>query len=102
MLCLISPICAKTAAIELYTPQGAEMVSGMIYDFMSLMRRGNNEGALSISLVDTYYCYCMCSTSLLAGLFVIFLWISSILGVSRFTDGGTPRECHEQPGQLGE
>ena len=30
-LCLISPICTKMAAIELYTPQGAEMVSGMIY-----------------------------------------------------------------------
>ena len=25
------PICAVMAAIELYTPQGAEMVSGMIY-----------------------------------------------------------------------
>ena len=31
LLCLISPICAEMAAIELYTPQGAEMVSGMIY-----------------------------------------------------------------------
>ncbi len=30
-MCLISPICAELAAIELYTPQGAEMVSGMIY-----------------------------------------------------------------------
>ena len=34
--CLISPIhvhvCAIIAAIELYTPQGAEMVSGMIYE----------------------------------------------------------------------
>ena len=29
---LISPICAVMAAIELYTPQGAEMVSGMIYE----------------------------------------------------------------------
>ena len=32
---LISPICAAMAvmaAIELYTPQGAEMVSGMIYE----------------------------------------------------------------------
>ena len=28
---LISPACAEMAAIELYTPQGAEMVSGMIY-----------------------------------------------------------------------
>ena len=26
------PICAVMAAIELYTPQGAEMVSGMIYE----------------------------------------------------------------------
>ena len=25
------PLCADMAAIELYTPQGAEMVSGMIY-----------------------------------------------------------------------
>ena len=25
-------ICAVMAAIELYTPQGAEMVSGMIYE----------------------------------------------------------------------
>ena len=32
LLCLISPICAVMAAIELYTPQGAEMVSGMIYE----------------------------------------------------------------------
>ena len=32
LLCLISPICAEMAAIELYTPQGAEMVSGMIYE----------------------------------------------------------------------
>ena len=31
LLCLISPICAVMAAIELYTPQRAEMVSGMIY-----------------------------------------------------------------------
>ena len=31
LLCLISPICAEMAAIELYTPQVAEMVSGMIY-----------------------------------------------------------------------
>ena len=30
-VCLISPICAVMAAIELCTPQGAEMVSGMIY-----------------------------------------------------------------------
>ena len=29
---LISPICVVMAAIELYTPQGAEMVSGMIYE----------------------------------------------------------------------
>ena len=29
---LISPICAVMAAIELYTPQGAEMVSGMMYE----------------------------------------------------------------------
>ena len=29
---LVSPICAVMAAIELYTPQGAEMVSGMIYE----------------------------------------------------------------------
>ena len=27
----LAPICAEMAAIELYTPQGAEMVSGMIY-----------------------------------------------------------------------
>ena len=26
------PICAVMAAIELYTPQGAEMVSGMMYE----------------------------------------------------------------------
>ena len=26
------PVCAVMAAIELYTPQGAEMVSGMIYE----------------------------------------------------------------------
>ena len=25
-------LCAEMAAIELYTPQGAEMVSGMIYE----------------------------------------------------------------------
>ena len=31
LLCLISPICAKTAAIEVYTALGAERVSGMIY-----------------------------------------------------------------------
>ena len=31
LLCLISPLCAEMAAIELCTPQGAEMVSGMIY-----------------------------------------------------------------------
>ena len=30
-MCLISPICTEMAAIELYTPQGAEMVSEMIY-----------------------------------------------------------------------
>ena len=28
---LIRPVCAEMAAIELYIPQGAEMVSGMIY-----------------------------------------------------------------------
>ena len=28
---LSSHICAEMAAIELYTPHGAEMVSGMIY-----------------------------------------------------------------------
>ena len=26
------PICAVMAAIELYNPQGAEMVSGMMYE----------------------------------------------------------------------
>ena len=31
LLCLISPICVEMAAIELYTSQVAEMVSGMIY-----------------------------------------------------------------------
>ena len=31
LLCLVSSICAEMAAIELYTPQGAEMVSGKIY-----------------------------------------------------------------------
>ena len=31
LLCLISSICAEMAATELYTPQGAETVSGMIY-----------------------------------------------------------------------
>ena len=31
LVCLISPTCTEMAAIELYTPQGAEMVSGMIY-----------------------------------------------------------------------
>ena len=31
LLCLMSPICAEMAATELYTPRGAEMVSGMIY-----------------------------------------------------------------------
>ena len=29
---LTSPICGEMAAIELYTPQGAKMVSGMIYE----------------------------------------------------------------------
>ena len=29
--CCACPICAEMAAIELYAPQGAEMVSGMIY-----------------------------------------------------------------------
>ena len=28
---LISPFCAEMAAIEMYAPQGTEMVSGMIY-----------------------------------------------------------------------
>ena len=32
LLRLISPICAEMAAIELKTPQGAEMVSGKIYE----------------------------------------------------------------------
>ena len=29
---LISPICAKTAAIEMFPPQGTEMVSGIIFE----------------------------------------------------------------------
>ena len=29
--CVSLALCAEMAAIELYTPQGAEMVSGMIY-----------------------------------------------------------------------
>ena len=28
----LAPGCAEMAAIELHTPQGAEMVSGMIYE----------------------------------------------------------------------
>ena len=31
LVVLISPLCAEMAAIELYSPHGAEMVSGMIY-----------------------------------------------------------------------
>ena len=32
LLRLISPTCTNTVAIEPSTPQGAEMVSGMIYE----------------------------------------------------------------------
>ena len=32
LLISTGPICAVMAAIELYTPQGAEMVSGMMYE----------------------------------------------------------------------
>ena len=31
LLCLISPVCDEMAATELYTPQRAEMGSGVIY-----------------------------------------------------------------------
>ena len=43
---LISHICADMAAIELYTPQGAEMV--FRNDLMRLMSRGNNVQRLDL------------------------------------------------------